>query len=139
MGEPEHTDEHDNDDHSRTDYVAGLKRWPTSDDVLRRFGLLHGQVPDKTEPKLNTVLVTGANTGIGKATCIALSKAGAYVILACRNTEKGATALDEIEKSGGNAMLLQLDLGNLASILNAVSQCQFCFQSEIATAYSSLP
>lgn len=38
------------------------------------------------------VLVTGGNPGIGKAAALALAKMGAYLVLLCRNAEKGGAA-----------------------------------------------
>jgi NAD(P)-dependent dehydrogenase (short-subunit alcohol dehydrogenase family) len=64
------------------------------------------------------VLVTGSNTGIGFETARMLALKGADVILACRNTEKGKTALDRIraETPGANLDLVKLDLASLASV-----------------------
>ncbi len=42
-------------------------------------------------------IITGANSGIGKAAAIQIAQQGYHTILACRNPEKGQTALREIE------------------------------------------
>jgi NAD(P)-dependent dehydrogenase (short-subunit alcohol dehydrogenase family) len=63
-------------------------------------------------------IVTGANSGIGYETARALAHKGATTILACRNPQKGQTALAQIENEQpkGTAVLLQLDLGDLDSV-----------------------
>ncbi|CAG2194333.1 RDH12 [Mytilus edulis] len=65
-----------------------------------------------------TVLITGANTGIGKETAMDLAKRGARVILACRDLDKAKTAADDIKNRTGNANIVikQLDLASLKSI-----------------------
>jgi NAD(P)-dependent dehydrogenase (short-subunit alcohol dehydrogenase family) len=62
--------------------------------------------------------VTGANTGIGKATAEGLARLGARVILICRSQSRGRKARAEIEKSTGNDQLevVEIDLGSMASI-----------------------
>ncbi|KAI8485324.1 Retinol dehydrogenase 12 [Branchiostoma belcheri] len=65
-----------------------------------------------------TVIITGANTGIGKETARDLAARGARVILACRDLNKAETAASEIRKStgNGNVVIEQLDLASLASV-----------------------
>ncbi|MCB9600954.1 MAG: SDR family oxidoreductase [Sandaracinus sp.] len=68
------------------------------------------------------VLVTGANSGIGKETAAALAKEGAHVVLAIRNRAKGEAAADEIEsRTGVRPELLTLDLASFGSIREAAA------------------
>jgi NAD(P)-dependent dehydrogenase (short-subunit alcohol dehydrogenase family) len=74
------------------------KRWTAAD------------VPDLTG---RTVIVTGASSGLGIATTRQLARAGARVVLAVRNVEKG----EEVARSvGGATDVRQLELTDLASI-----------------------
>jgi retinol dehydrogenase 14 len=63
-------------------------------------------------------LVTGGNSGIGKATAIGLAKMRATVVIATRSREKGQTAVsDIIVKSGNkNVELIQADMSSQDSI-----------------------
>ncbi|XP_021940131.1 retinol dehydrogenase 14-like isoform X2 [Zootermopsis nevadensis] len=65
-----------------------------------------------------TVIVTGANTGIGKETAHDLARRGAKVILACRDLEKAKKACADIVASTGNSLVevQHLDLSSLASV-----------------------
>jgi NAD(P)-dependent dehydrogenase (short-subunit alcohol dehydrogenase family) len=64
-----------------------------------------------------TVIVTGGNTGLGKASAIGLAKLGADVIITSRSAEKGAKARADIEAAAGRAVRLELlDLASFASI-----------------------
>jgi NAD(P)-dependent dehydrogenase (short-subunit alcohol dehydrogenase family) len=65
-----------------------------------------------------TIIVTGANSGIGKAAVIHLAKLGANVIMACRSSERGDKALDDVRKATNSDKieLLLLDLSSQASI-----------------------
>jgi retinol dehydrogenase-12 len=65
-----------------------------------------------------TFLVTGANTGIGRATATALAGRGASVFVACRSEPKGRAAVAAIVAVTGNPAVafLPLDLADLASV-----------------------
>ena len=65
-----------------------------------------------------TVIITGANTGIGKETAIDMAKRHARVIMACRSVERGEKAADEVRRASGssNVVFQQLDLASLTSV-----------------------
>lgn len=67
-------------------------------------------------------LVTGANSGIGKATALGLAQMGATVVMVCRDRTKGEDAQSEIKaKSGNEAVdLLLADLSSQQSIRQLV-------------------
>ncbi len=59
-------------------------------------------------------VVTGANSGIGKATALGLAQLGATVVLVCRSQSRGAAALAEIKQrsENGSVALLVADLSS---------------------------
>jgi len=61
-------------------------------------------------------LVTGASQGIGRATSLALSAAGARVIVAARNREKLAAVVQEIEAAGGQALAVGMDVADAEQV-----------------------
>jgi retinol dehydrogenase-12 len=65
-----------------------------------------------------TFLVTGGNTGIGRATALGLAQRGGRVYIACRSVPKGEEAASEIRASTGNdsVWVLPLDLADLDSV-----------------------
>src|SRR5579884_2686280 len=69
---------------------------------------------DMPDQSGRTAVVTGANSGIGAIAAKALAKAGAAVVIACRNTEKGQRVADEIGEGG--ARVEELDLSDLRSV-----------------------
>jgi len=62
-----------------------------------------------------TALITGATSGIGKATALALGRFGAYVIVSGRDDARGEAVVDAILSAGGEAHFIKADLGNSAS------------------------
>jgi NAD(P)-dependent dehydrogenase (short-subunit alcohol dehydrogenase family) len=71
-----------------------------------------------------TAAVTGANSGLGLVTARELARAGARVVLACRNLDKGHMAVDEIRAAVPEAQLQleELDLASLASVRGFVDR-----------------
>jgi retinol dehydrogenase 12 len=65
-----------------------------------------------------TFMVTGGNTGIGRATAAGLARRGGRVYLACRSPDKGRAAVADILAATGNdaVAFLPLDLASLASV-----------------------
>src|SRR5438128_740724 len=65
-----------------------------------------------------TIIVTGANSGIGLVTARELAAKGARVILACRNTAKGEEAAADFS---GVVDVRELDLASLESVRSFAS------------------
>ena len=67
-----------------------------------------------------TCVITGANSGIGRAASVALAKMGARVTMVCRDAAKGEEARKEIamaaEKKKDDIGLIQADLASMASV-----------------------
>jgi NAD(P)-dependent dehydrogenase (short-subunit alcohol dehydrogenase family) len=78
-------------------------KWTTSD------------IPDQSG---RLAVVTGANSGLGLITARELARAGARVVVACRNTEKGSSAAEEVRSAVPDALLdvAALDLADLSSV-----------------------
>ena len=73
------------------------------------------KAPDQTG---KVAIITGANSGIGYETALALAEKGATTILACRNTQKGEAAKKRILARHQNAKVKvsQIDTGSLKSV-----------------------
>ncbi|XP_037382742.1 retinol dehydrogenase 12-like [Talpa occidentalis] len=76
-----------------------------------------------TDLRGKTAVVTGANSGLGKAVSLELARRGACVILACRSRERGQRALAEIRAAtrGNSRVLLgKVDMSSMTSIRSFV-------------------
>ena len=83
--------------------MSKLSRW-TADDL-----------PDLTG---RTIVVTGANSGLGYETALALAARGAGLVLACRDPGRAEAAMKSISRgsSGAPPTVMALDLASLASV-----------------------
>lgn len=75
-------------------------------------------MPDLTG---TTAVVTGANSGIGAVTALALARSGARTVLACRDPERGRRTLDAVRRAapGSDTRLVRLDLADLGAVAEA--------------------
>ena len=71
-----------------------------------------------------TVLITGANSGIGQAAATELARRGWHVFAAARSPERGQAAVSQIQKESGSIAveLLELDLASFASVRRAADE-----------------
>jgi len=69
------------------------------------------------------ILITGANTGIGRETARVLATKGAIIHIGCRDQKRGKEAEESLRKETGNNEIhfLELDLGSFESVRKAVS------------------
>ncbi len=76
------------------------------------------------------IMITGANSGIGKATAIGLASMGATIIMVCRDKTRGENAQKEIiEKTGNHKVdLLLCNLASFQSIRNLISEFKKKYQ-----------
>ncbi|MGO8963089.1 MAG: SDR family NAD(P)-dependent oxidoreductase [Mycobacterium sp.] len=86
-----------------------MAKWTTAD------------IPDQTG---RVAVITGANTGLGYETALALAEHGAHVVLAVRNLDKGKDAAARITAASPHAdvVLQELDLTSLESVRAAARQ-----------------
>ena len=81
---------------------------------------------DVTDQSGKTIVITGANTGLGYEAARVLSANGARVLIACRSQQKAEDAITRIEKENGevDVSYVALDLGDLSSVRHCAEQLQ---------------
>ncbi len=62
--------------------------------------------------KDKVVIITGAASGIGRASAIRFAAEGAKVVAADRNVEPGLLCVEEIRSHGGDAQFVQVDVSS---------------------------
>jgi len=105
-------------DHGRQSYIAG--RMPHTAPSSVATPANPGRWTAAKIPALagNRAVVTGANSGIGWCTALELARAGAQVVLACRDLERGSQAVREMSPlvPDGRFEFRSLDLADLESV-----------------------
>ena len=79
------------------------------------------QAPAHAAPLAGRVaLVTGASSGIGEATAVALARAGAAVAIGARRADRLASLAEQLQADGARALTLDLDVTDEGSCRDAV-------------------
>ena len=68
---------------------------------------------------MKTIIITGANTGIGAACAVQLAGPETHLLLACRSEEKAKPVLEAATAAGAKATFVALDLCDLAQVAGA--------------------
>jgi NAD(P)-dependent dehydrogenase (short-subunit alcohol dehydrogenase family) len=67
-------------------------------------------------------LVTGAASGIGRATALTIAREGAKLIIADMNEDGGQQTVHTITENGGEATFVQVDVSNAAEVKEMISK-----------------
>ena len=70
----------------------------------------------------HVAIITGAGSGIGRATALLFAKEGARIVVADIDPKKGEETVNTIRKDGGQSLLIETDVTRSSSIENAVSK-----------------
>lgn len=79
------------------------------------------------DPNGKVALITGAGSGIGRATAIALAEAGAQIVVADINEDGGRETVEMVEKAGGKAAFVATDVTKREDLERMVSFAEETF------------
>jgi hypothetical protein len=117
--------------------MMGLPSWTVRQTLAARPRRWHASIPttmDREDWGMSeagdenralegrAALVTGASSGLGRATAIALAQAGADVALVARSAEELESTQEEVSKTGRRALTLPTDLAKVDGAAWAVEQ-----------------
>lgn len=79
--------------------------------------------------KGKTAIITGAGSGMGRETAILFGEAGANVVVGVHHAKDGQAVVDEIKAKGGNAIFVEVDVSDEASVEQMVQKTVESFGS----------
>jgi len=89
--------------------IREVRMMRTAYEVAEAYGSLKSRV----------IAITGCSSGLGLQTALAVSRAGATVVMFCRKGAKATKAKARIEEEGGKVHMIACDLGNIESVKSA--------------------
>jgi short-subunit dehydrogenase len=84
-----------------------------------------GRIPGRIEGR--TAIITGAGSGIGKATAMLFSSHGAKITIADRDEKKGKQAEIEIRGKGGDGTFFKTDVASLESVTSLIRNSEITY------------
>ncbi|MBC7927631.1 MAG: SDR family NAD(P)-dependent oxidoreductase [Bryobacteraceae bacterium] len=82
---------------------------------------------EEKQLKGKVALVTGAGSGIGRATSVAFARQGARVVVASRRAKEGEETVDLIKENGGDGMFIATDVTREESLQTMVKKSMDTF------------
>jgi NAD(P)-dependent dehydrogenase (short-subunit alcohol dehydrogenase family) len=84
-----------------------------------------GKIPRRIEGR--TAVITGAGSGIGKATAMLFSSNGAKITIADKDEKKGKQAEIEIRSKGGDATFFKTDVASMPSVASLMQNSELTY------------
>src|ERR1700724_3807849 len=88
----------------------------------RRANQRHMELQGELKMTTPVVLITGALTGIGRATALAFAREGARIVVSGRHEEEGQQLATELRKLGTEAEFVRTDVRHEEEVKNLVDQ-----------------